>query len=351
VVTNAVTNVFGAKLQAVGDVRILANDLVLSNSFISSGGTLELTVTNSVLDAGTNALNRWFTSGGFECALAAETSDLFGTYVTSQALVYNQEVFHTWCGADFGPDGEGFFNNMALGKLTLSGTNRTLFHFSPPEKTLKNGGVSALYVDYLELQGSVLDYENAIEIDPSLTIYFAAANVAAEKLNGAVGGRIQWVSTFAGPLSSTNIFYASTGQTYTFNIALVTSKDLDSDGDGIVNADDPEPIPVPAAAIVGSAETSEASSDIKLGALSSRELRLRIASVAAASAKTAVLSWDAPANAMNYLECKPSFSARDWTVVTNFVSGSVTTRVTVQEPLSKEGQRIYRVRIVPPSPK
>jgi hypothetical protein len=85
--------------------------------------------------------------------------------------------------------------------------------------------------------------------------------------------------------------------------------------------------------------------------LSSRELRLSIAPAKGTSAKAAVLSWDAPANSMNYLECKPSFSATDWTVVTNFVSGSVTTRVTLEEPLSKDGLRIYRVRIVPQSPK
>jgi hypothetical protein len=59
----------------------------------------------------------------------------------------------------------------------------------------------------------------------------------------------------------------------------------------------------------------------------------------------------APANSMNYLEGKPSFSAPDWTAVTNFVSGPVTTRVTVEEPLSTDGQRIYRVRIAPHSPK
>jgi hypothetical protein len=55
----------------------------------------------------------------------------------------------------------------------------------------------------------------------------------------------------------------------------------------------------------------------------------------------------APANAMNYLECKPLLSASDWTPVTNFVSGPVTTRVTVEDSFSKEGQRLYRVRIVP----
>jgi len=352
VVTNAVTNVFGSKLQAVSDVRILANDLIVSNSFISSGSTLELTVTNSLFDSGTNALSRWFTSGGFECGRLPASSDLLGTHLTSEARLYSQEIFHTWCGIDYGPNGEGFFNNMALGKLTLNGTNFTLFHFSAPAQTKQSGGSGALYVDYIELQDNALDYENVFDIDPSLTIYFAAANVAAEKLNGAAGGRFQWVSSFAGPLSSTNIFYASTGQTYTFNIALVTSKDLDSDGDGIVNADDPEPIPVPAPhAVARSQEMPELVADAKLPAtLSSRELRLSIAPVKAA-AGAVVLSWDAPANSMNYLECKPSFSATDWTVVTNFVSGSVTTRVTLEEPLSKQGLRIYRVRIGPQSPK
>jgi hypothetical protein len=337
--TNTVTNVFGSKLQAAGDVRITANQLILSNSFIVAGalggpGTLELTVTNALLDSGTGAINRWFTTGGFECGRLPLNSDLFGTYVTSQAPLFSQEVFHTWCGVDYGPVDFGFVNNMALGKLTLRGTNLTLFHFSAPLSAIKKGNAKALYVDYLELLDNASDYNNALEVDPSMTVYFAAANVPAEKLNGAANGRLQWVSTFTGPLSSTNIFYASTGQTYRFNIALVTSKDLDSDGDGIPNADDPEPIPVPAGVVALAAETPDQLVD------------LSISRPKGAPEKFA-LSWMAPANAMNYLEAKPLLSASDWTPVTNFVSGPVTTRVTVEDSFSKEGQRLYRVRIVP----
>jgi hypothetical protein len=49
------------------------------------------------------------------------------------------------------------------------------------------------------------------------------------------------VSTYAGPNSTTNIFYNSTMKSYAFNLPLALATDFDSDGDNIANFDDPEP--------------------------------------------------------------------------------------------------------------
>jgi hypothetical protein len=170
-----------------------------------------------------------------------------------------------------------------------------------------------MYVDYLELVNAATNYNDpsTIAIDANMTIYFANANLSAEKLNGALSGRLQWVPDFAGPLSSTNIFYASTGNTYTFNIALVTSKDLDSDGDGIANADDPEPIYVSDSAV----------------------LRVELAG----SPRLATLSWTALAYSTNYVEIKRSPDEDTWDVLTNFVHGPFTMPVNMTDPVPPNG--------------
>src|SRR5262249_13267336 len=130
----------------------------------------------------------------------------------------------------------GFTNNLALGRLILDGAEFSLFTFSGA------GTNSALYVDFLDLRNNATNYDTALQINPGLTIYFANASVPPPKLDARAVGRLRWASGFAGPNSSTNIFYPAYNKTYTFNVALAQSKDLDSDADGIVNADDPTPI-------------------------------------------------------------------------------------------------------------
>jgi hypothetical protein len=105
-----------------------------------------------------------------------------------------------------------FTNNLALGKLTFDGAENSLFRFFPA------GASNALYVDYIQLENWATNFNSAFSISPNFTIYFANANVPVTKLHGAAGGRFQWVRSFAGPLSSTNIYYASTSNTYTFNM-------------------------------------------------------------------------------------------------------------------------------------
>jgi hypothetical protein len=312
--TNISTTVQAPKLQGATEVRLLARDLIASNSIIEAG-SLIVGVTNSLRDSGLGAINEWGSSGGFSFIRRPATSDLFGTYLRSTAPRLAQ-VEHRWAATNLGASPLGFTNNLALGKLILDGGTNSLFRF------FGVGTNNALYVDFIEVRNFATNYNSVFAVSDNLTIYFANANIPVERLDGAGNGRIRWVQDFAGPLSSTNLTY-SNGSNYVFNIALVTSRDIDSDGDFIVNADDPEPIYVP----------SSASLSVSL----------------AGDPLQAVLQWTALGLATNSLEYREGLAPSGWKVLTNFVHGSFTTPVTVLDPLKTNGQaRVYRVRVDPP---
>jgi hypothetical protein len=315
-----VTNVLSAapKLQAAGDVQVNARDLVLSNSIINSGGRLILSITNNLLDSGPNGINQWSTSGGFAATRLPNQSDLASTYISSTAPRLRQ-VDHVWAGVDVGAVPDGFTNNLALGKLTLDGGSNSLFRF------FAAGGANALYVDYLQLDNFATNYNAQLSIAQNFTLYFANANLPATKLDGAVGGRLRWVQDYTGPLSSTNITYfftngpTVTSNIYTFNIALVTSRDLDSDFDGIVNADDPTPIYVGQNAALAAALTWDPNPCVELG-------------------------WSALAYSRNQVEYR-SGSTGAWQTLTNFLHGPRTSPVHITDPIPSDGVRVYRLRV------
>lgn len=312
--TNTATAVQAPKLQGSSEVRLAARDLVISNSIVAAGA-LVVSVTNSLRDSGLGAINDWGSSGGFSFIRRPATGDLFGTYLRSTAPRLAQ-VDHRWAATNLGAAPLGFTNNLALGKLILDGGTNSFFRF------FGVGTNNALYVDYIELRNFATNYNSVFAVSDNLTIYFANANVPVERLDGAGGGRIRWVQDFAGPLSSTNLTY-SNGSNYTFNIARVSSFDLDSDGDGVVNALDPEPIYVP----------SSAGLSVSL----------------AADPLQVVLQWTALGLATNSLEYKNASGSAEWKVLTNFVHGPFTTPVTVFDPLQTNGDsRVYRVRVNPP---
>jgi hypothetical protein len=322
VVTNVISTVLASKLVANGDVQLTANDLVLSNATVQAGVTapvsLTLSAANRLQDSGQQAINRFYTTAGINVITRPALSDLLATYVTCVAAE-NSQSFNTWSGDDLGATTAGFTNNLAIGKLTLDGGNFSLFRFGAPEGQTGK----ALYVDYLELLNNATNFlTGALSIDPSLTIYFANANVAATKLDKSNGGRIRWVKSFAGPLSSTNIVYPS-GKTYTFNVALVTEKNLDSDCDGIVNANDPTPIYTGEQALLTAVHSS--SNKVTLG-------------------------WTAICGAGTFLESKTSFSAPAWQTLTQFTNtGLVNSNVTYIDTTSNSF-KIYRLRVNPPQP-
>ena len=303
-------------VSATSDVNIRARDLLVSNSVINAG-RLILNVTNRLADSGVAATNTWNLTAGFQTLRRPTTSDLLGTHVRSSAPIYGL-VEHAWSGADMGAVAAGYTNNLALGKLTFDGGSNSLFQFFPV------GTSNALYVDYIELLNDATNYNSAFSISPNFTIYFANANVPVTKLHGAAGGRFQWVSSFAGPLSSTNITYhtpPNAGSNFVFNIALVTDNDLDSDGDGLVNSQDDEPIYVPGSAMLSVAMASGPSPCV-------------------------LLTWNALAYSSNYLEFKTNTTTTQWNTLTNFHMGPYTWPVMVEDPISTSGEmRVYRIRV------
>ena len=314
VFTNTVTLQAASTIEGVSDVEIRARDLVFSNSYINAG-SITLNVTNRLVDSGVDATNFWNVGAGYNVLRRPTTSDLFGTYLRSTSPRF-QLVEHVWAGEDRGGVPAGFSNNLALGKLIFDGGDRSTFSLAGI------GSSNALYVDYIELLNSATNFNSLFAINPNLTIYFANANVPVTKLDGAAGGRFRWVSSFTGPLSSTNITYPS-GSNYTFNVALVRNKDLDSDGDGIVNSDDETPVYVSESAV------------LSVSLAGSQDLR-------------ALLSWNALAYSSNYLEFKASASETNWQLLTNFHMGPYTWPVTIDDPINRTGAaRVYRLRVDP----
>jgi hypothetical protein len=326
VFTNVVTNSFGAKLQANADVQISANSLVASNSLILAGGaspgSLILSITNSLTDGGQGAINNWLVTAGFQALQLPATNDLLATYLQS-TVPANADILHIWAGRDLGPVNAGYTNNLALGKLTLDSVDSSAIHFSGASQS------NALYVDYLELLNNAANYNAAFIFDTNITIYFANANVPVSKLDGSNDGHLRWVPTFAGPLSSTNMLY-SNGVYYTFNIALVQSKDIDSNNNKIPNFYDPCPI--------GDCTNGPPS----MPGAPSIALTIAIQQSTALPPR-ALISWNTLANGNNHLECKRSLTDTNWVTVTNFYTGPSNTRVSVSDPLSNDSLRIYRV--------
>jgi hypothetical protein len=314
ITTNTAVLQGAPKIEGASDVQIFARDLAVSNSIINAS-RLILSVTNRLADSGVGATNFWSVTGGFNLLRRPTTSDLLGTYLRSTTPRLGQ-ASHYWPATNLGAVSAGFTNNLALGKLILDGGDGSLFRF------YGQGTNNALYVDYIDLLNAATNFNTLFAIAPNLTIYFANANVPVSKLDGAAGGRFRWVSSYTGPLSSTNITYPS-GNTYTFNIALVTSNDLDSDGDGIVNADDPTPVYVAESAVL-------------------------FVSLAAAPVRCVELNWNALAWSSNYLEFRASASASEWQVLTNFHMGPFTWPVTVMDPITTDSDsRVYRLRVDP----
>jgi hypothetical protein len=135
---------------------------------------------------------------------------------------------------------------VALGQLILSAGAFAELRFRGATPSATN----AIYVDVLNLSGSMHtafdegDLESVLKIDPSLTIYFAYANVPAEELDGALNGRLRWVRDFAGPGSGQDLALPS-GRVIRVNRGLLESPTIDSDGDGLANAIDPVPFAEP----------------------------------------------------------------------------------------------------------
>lgn len=258
---------------ATGDVTLVAtnvplmgmNGLYVSNQLIQAGHALTLVATNISGDAITNN-NIWVvgaSSGGgtadsgFNIPIKPPAGDLLGTTVTNISP-FNKTVYNVWAGNDYGVSAQGYTNNLALGHLVLD----VLTTNTNPAFVFSGAGVSnALYVDLLELRdgarfgNSTNNYNFPwLKFATNMVIYYAQAlkdgQSVAEAIDtqsklGANGGRLRWISSYAGHFSSTNLYFTnSTGVviTNTVNTALAQSKTIDSDSDGIPNYYDPTPL-------------------------------------------------------------------------------------------------------------
>jgi len=212
-------------------------------------GTLNFTVSDSLSDAGGTSGDSFTVFDGFNLFAKPNVGDLLGTaFITTAPRVPSVELDHSWAGEDRGVSSSGFNNNVAMGKLTLTAQSPDPFFFFAGAT-----GQNGLYVDLLDLSALGTKYTNWMAIDPSLTIYYAAARLGftpppngsgipqqpEEYLDGQFGGHLRWVSSFAGPNSS--VIVLINGVPTPVNSALRFSKIIDSDGDGIPNFYDPTP--------------------------------------------------------------------------------------------------------------
>ena len=214
--------VMNSLIEANGDIVFYANNLVIDPSILSAGGALDFTVTNSLSDAGLPPnVNTFACENGFNLFIKPASGSLLGTTINDMAIGQD-EVGHIWAGTDLGATTNGYSNNTAIGTLALIPSSplfEPLFYFKGA--TTGNG----LYVSNLDLS-TLTDYTNEIDIDSSLNIYFASAEVdglghplAEQLLNNhqfPSGGHLYWVTNV------TSLPLIAKGNTYSKKFQLMT---------------------------------------------------------------------------------------------------------------------------------
>jgi hypothetical protein len=321
----------GSFLALSSDIALRSGSLVASNHLLQAGGALTLAISN-LLDDGTltndiyvvTNKNTWSVGAGINLPLRPAQASLLGTTIRVAAPA-DGEVANTWAGQDRGKTGEGFQNNAALGQLMLDGGLGSDFRFSGV------GAGSALYVDNLILTNDAARIDAggdfpALVLDPNITVYYAQALMngvsVAERMNGANGGRLQWVSAYAGYFSSTNVVYPD-GTTNRLNAALAASCNLDSNQNGTPNCVDPAPVLVPTQYRLTAAYTN-----VPVPAL--------------------VLSWQTVAGATNSIFATTDLASTNWEKLASFVSTTNgPTRYGAPVVLDR---RFYRLRVDVPQP-
>lgn len=276
---------------------------------IVSDSSVTFNVSDSLTDSGSGSQNRVSTVYGFELLTKPVAGDLLGTTFES-APPAGREAEHVWAGEDRGATMAGFLNNAAIGRLSLNGDVRSAFRFKAA------GAKNAMYVDYLDISASVRDdLRGSLSIDENFTIYFAAASVPVEQLDGALDGRLRWVKDFAGPNSSVEILLRD-GRSAFVNRGLRESLVIDSDGDGIANGQDLYPFDG-----AGRVRINTAAGKVQI-------------------------QWDGAAQTEYTIESTPALSGSTWTAVGTVKNSSDATQtLRFEEPLgASRVNRYYRIR-------
>jgi hypothetical protein len=300
-------------LGAVGSVDIGGRSLDISSSILNAQASLIFALTNLLTDGGAGSSNFWTAADGFQFLTKPAVGDLLGTTITS-AIPQFRASDHVLAAQDRGASPTGYVNNIALGRLVLNGANLALFNF-------RGVGVSnAIYIDYLEFQNFATNYEQAISIEPGCVVYFADANIPAEKLDGAFSGRLRWVKDYVGAFSSVEVPLTG-GGTIFVNRALRDSSAIDSDADGIPNKFDSFPFDPPYVALTLGSTPSLAG----LG-----------------GPNVAQISWQAAANTTYRIECKTKVDGQ-WQFLMNYTHGPKNGTATVTDSINSAGSCFYRV--------
>lgn len=224
----------GGRIESGGDLVLSATTLRMRHSTNSAERDIILDVADTLSDSGGDAEVRLETLQGVRMTRKPMRGDLLGTTLALSAPRW-QLVSSIWAAEDRGNSAAGFEDNVALGRLVLAPQDDALIEI---------GGIgehNGLYVDYLELGPMALaDLENTVLIDPNLTVYFADANTDIATLTNTFPGRLQWVSSFAGPNSGIDVALPS-GDTIRVNRGYRNSPSIDSDADGTANGHDLSP--------------------------------------------------------------------------------------------------------------
>jgi len=318
-----------------GSMRVTAGNFRINNSQIDALD-LALDISGVLADTGLNASNSITVYNGFHLLRRTTAGDLLGTTIRS-TLPNFMQIDHTWSGADRGPSPSGYQDNAALGSLIIGPIGKDpLAYFKGSQPG------SALYVDYLDIFELGEDWDEFLEIDPSITIYYATVRAGftppplpngipqlpEEYLDGKFDGRLRWVRDYAGGRSSVAVVVD--GVTVYMNTALRNSRIIDSDDDGVPNYFDSTPLG-------GSTP----------GAMAALTLRPSLINPAGpAKAKAFSMSWTAAPNAVYQIEVATDLVQADWQPLTLYTNNSSTAQTaTFSDSITPSfGQRFYRVR-------
>lgn len=397
----------GSFLAVNGDISITTGSLSVTNHLLQAGRKLSLAVTNALTDTGSSNANAWVVGRGFDLPVKPLTGDLLGTTITDTAPA-GIENTHSVAGEDRGSVVAGFSNNLAIGRVILDGRGaESAFYFSGA-----NSG-NAVYVDQLDLLNYATNINlsgnaTALDFAPNVKLYYGQAYAGgisvAERLNNANGGRLVWVSGYAGIYSGTNVVYPD-GSTNRLNAALVLSQNEDSDGDGLANVADPSPLLLVTTASLPPATNGAAYSAVlvrgggvapftwslvsgslpsglelsaggvisgtpgqsgdfnirvrvsqtTLGLFAERDLVVSVqpaplllsVAIVHHSPPGAEVGWNTVPNSTNYVYFRNSMLTGNWQLLTNFVSASGGF-VSVWDPVGTNQSRYYRVQVTAP---
>jgi len=316
------TTLTNGTLQAAGDVSITTSSLITSNLALQASRSLTLQVTNLLTDTGVTNGNVWAVgsaSVAYGISLPqfpVNGGNLLGTTITLSAPT-NRSVANVWAAHDYGISTAGYTNNEAVGRLRLDAANSIISGHNGSFVFNAAGISNALYVDLLVLtnyatQGSATNNFNFpwLHINTNMFIYYARAvetfanglvvddsqAIDNQSKLGANGGRLRWISSYAGYYSSTNLIYTNSSGvviTNTINAALAQSSTIDSDGDGLVNSLDPTPFFL----------------------ASEMNFTLLVTNV---PPNTAKIQWSTIPNATNFVYYTTNLLSTNWLAYTNF---------------------------------